>query len=349
MKLIRHPRLTIVALNLWAALAVTVSGCDSDSRHRARQPEALPSVPVEAVEATVAVPARQVEIMGTVQAADRASIAAKISGNITRLPVKLGSRVEKGALLAAISAGEISAKLLQAQAQLDQAERNLKRERNLLAQNAATPETVKSLEEARQIARAAYDEARTMLSYATITAPFDGIITSKSANVGDLATPGRELLELEGEDRLQVITDVPEAMILDLNLGDTLEVAIPAAGLNLAGSIVEIAPTADPRSRTAPVKLDLPADPKLRSGQFARVSLPSNRGEAILVPAAAVLQFGQMERIFVIRDGYAQLQLVKTGLHHGDTVEILAGLEAGDQVAIAGHQHLRDGQPVILR
>ena len=126
--------------------------------------------------------------MGTVQAAESASIAAKISGNITDILVSPGSRVKQGDLLASISAGEISAKLLQVQAQLQQATRNLAREQSLLKKNAATVEMVKTLEDTKKIAEAAYKGARTMLSYTSINAPFDGIITKKHTNVGDLAT-----------------------------------------------------------------------------------------------------------------------------------------------------------------
>ncbi len=140
---------------------------------------------------------KQVEVVGTVQAVEQAEISAKISGNIVAFPVDLGSRVKQGDLLAELNAGEISAQVRQAKAQLEQTRRNLEREENLLKKNAATPETVKSLEDTARIATAAYRETRTMLDYTRITAPFSGIITRKMANVGDLATPGKPLLQIE--------------------------------------------------------------------------------------------------------------------------------------------------------
>ncbi len=322
-----------------------LAGCRSD-HPAALTAEELPTLPVTLFTVKQSAPVRQVEIMGTVQAADSAEIAARISGTIQTLTVNPGSRVKKGDLLITISAGEMSAKVLQAQAQLEQVTRNLTRERSLLQKNAATPTTVKTLEESQRIAEAAYNEARTMLSYTQIKAPFDGVITMKMANVGDLATPGKPLVRLDDESRLQIMAGVPETLVLGITIGDTLPVYIPAADLSLSGEVTEIAPLADPLSRTAPIKIHVNLNSKLRSGQFARVSLPGSRGAALMIPDGAVLRYGQMEKVFVVREGKARMQLVRTGLHFGDQVEIVSGINDGDQVVVAGNKELQDGQPV---
>ncbi len=328
---------------------IILSSCKSE-HPAAQEPEAvLPNIAVRTIIAEQSSPARQVEIMGTVQAAESASIAAKISGNITDIPVSPGSRVKQGDLLASISAGEISAKLMQAQAQLEQATRNYTREQGLLKKNAATVEMVKTLEETKRIAEAAYKEARTMLGYTSITAPFDGIVTKKHASIGDFATPGSPLLQLESESSLQVITHIPESLILEISIGDRLPIYIPAADVRITGIVEEVAPTADPRSRTAPVKLHIPSQEKIRSGQFARVSLPGTKGSAILLPETAVQPFGQMERVFVAENQTARMRLVKTGLKHGDRIEILSGIEPGEEIVVSADARLQDGQPVSLQ
>ncbi len=340
-------RLTYL-LPICAILLLALTGCESGQH--AEQPTAaeLPAVEVQVITAEETEPPRQIEIMASVEAAQSASVAARISGNITELPVGLGSKISAGDLLVVISAEEIKAQLSQAQAQLEQARRNLARERSLLEKNAATPESVKTLEERTRIAQAAYNEAQTMLDYTTIRAPFDGVITSKPANVGDLATPGKTLLTLENESSLQVITDVPEALVLDLTIGDTLPVKIEAADMEVSGTITEIAPTADPTSRTAPVKLKIPTSPKIRSGQFARVSLPGSRGTSIMVPKSAVYSFGQLERVFIEQDGLVRLQLVKTGRVVNDLIEVLSGVSAGDRVVVSDSRELTDGRKVTV-
>ena len=149
-----------------------------------RQAADLPTVAVHVQTVQESSSHAQVELVATIQAVQQAAIAAKVTGTITELPVVLGSRVKRGDLLVKISAEEISARLLQAQAQLDQAKRNLAREQKLLKKNATTPETVKSMQDMFAVARASVQEAKAMLGYTAITAPYDGVITSRFNDEG---------------------------------------------------------------------------------------------------------------------------------------------------------------------
>ncbi len=286
------------------------------------------------------------EMAATLQAAERAAIAAKVTGVVTRAPVVLGAAVRAGDLLVAISAEEINARLNQAEAQLAQARRNLEREQNLLAKNAATPDAVKAMADQYAMAQATHREARTMLGYATITAPFDGVVTRKNVSAGDLATAGTVLLQIENNHRLQALTAVPESLVLRVALGDVLTVRAPAAGVDVQGTVAEIAPAVDPASRTAQITLDLPPNPNLRTGQFARVLLPGREVRTLMVPDAALVPAGQMDRVFVIDKDIARLRLVRTGLRHEGATEILAGLNPGETVATGNNRLLVDGQPV---
>jgi RND family efflux transporter MFP subunit len=333
---------------LFPLLILVLAGCRSGRHENEQTASQLPAVKVEVITAELETAPLRTEVVGTVQPVHRADIAAKVTGTIEKIPVKLGSRVREGDLLVKITAGEISARVIQAQAQLEQARRNLERERKLLEKNAATAENVKSLEEAFRIAEAAYREATVMLSYTTINAPFDGQIISKNANVGDLATPGQTLLRLENDEELQVVTQVPEGLVLQISPGDTLPVTVPAAELDLAGRVAEIAPAADPLSRTSMVKLDIDENESLRSGQFARVGIPGAGRNTLFVPEAALQFFGQMKRIFVVADNTARLRLVRTGRTADGRVEILTGLEPGEKVVIRHEVKLADGQPIII-
>jgi RND family efflux transporter MFP subunit len=295
----------------------------------------------------------QIEIVGTVQAVDRAEISSKITGNILELPVKLGSHIKQGELLVVISAGEISARVQQARAQLDQALRNLAREQKLLKKNAATPETVKSLQDTVWIAEASHKEAKTMLNYTKVLAPFDGIVTRKIANAGDLATPGKPLLQIEAGDKLEILTDIPEAVIQSISQGTRLSVHIPAVNTRVEGEVTEISPVSDPSSRTTPIKIHIQSQPQLRSGQFARVCLKSEGIESFVIPASAVTMYGQIERVFVNNQGFAALRLVRTGatviLDSGESyMEILSGLDEDDIVITTGNHNLEHGQPLEI-
>ncbi|MDD2466058.1 MAG: efflux RND transporter periplasmic adaptor subunit [Desulfobulbus sp.] len=290
-----------------------------------------------------------VEVVGTLQAKESAVIAAKMTGIITQVPVALGSTVKTGDLLLTISAGEIDARLSQAEAQLSQARRNLDREQNLLKKNASTAETVKTMRNQYNMALAGYNEAKSMLGYMSITAPFDGVISRKDVNNGDLATPGTPLLYLENNRKLQVRSAVPESLVLKIHTGDHLMVKVAAAGALVQGTVIEIAPAVDPNSRTAPVVIDLPVHPDFRSGQFARVLLPGTDTKALLIPETAVVPSGQMDRVFVVEAERAHLRLVRTGLRHEGMVEILTGLTSGETVAISNNRLLENGQQVRVQ
>lgn len=327
--------------------ALTMTGCKDDHTKQSDHSN-HPLAEITAITVEKEKIGALTEIMGSVQAVDRAIIASRVNGHIVKLPVILGSKVKKSDLLVSISAGEISAKLLQAQAQLAQAERNLDREKNLLKKKAATPETVKTLEDIKRIAEASFKEAQTMLGYTRIEAPFDGTITAKSANIGDLATAGKPLLTLENSESLQVIADVPEALVLRVNIGDKLPVYTPAAKLTLVGNVTEVAPTTDPQSHTATVKLSIENHPDLRAGQFARVNLYGGDNDTIMIPESAVTSFGQMERVFVVNNDKAELRLVRTGARRGTKLEILSGLTPGETVITKSNIKLHDGQPIVL-
>jgi RND family efflux transporter MFP subunit len=341
-------------LKKWGALFIVVTltvfllGCDKKEPKPGDSAQLLPPAKVSVNKVIKSIADDQVEVVGTVQAVQRAEISSKITGNIISFPVDLGSRVHQGDLLVKLSAEEISAQVQQAKAELEQAKRNLNREENLLKKNAATEQTVKSLRDRTKIAEAAYKEALTMFDYTRINAPFSGIITRKIGNIGDLATPGKILLNIEADDTLQVLTDIPEAMILQIKKDDRLLVFIPSVKLSIEGVVAEVSPTADPSSRSAPVKLRIPTDPRLRSGQFARVTLATEQAETLTIPTSALMPFGQMERVFVIQEDKARLRLVRTGAQKDGHSEILSGLSEGEMVITAGNHHLLDGQPVII-
>jgi RND family efflux transporter MFP subunit len=289
------------------------------------------------------------EVIGTVHAKLRATINARVSGRIESLPVVLGQSVKSGELLALLDAREIQAKLDQAKAVRDQARQDLKRFESLLRQTAVTQQEFDSVQARARVADASVAEAETMLGYARITAPFGGVISRKLVDVGDLATPGRPLLELEDPSALRLETDIPETLISRVRPGEKMKVRVASLTNDLAGVVSEIAPTADPNSRTFRAQLDLPATAELRIGQFGRVAVPLSEINTVRVPASAVVVRGQMEMVFVVHQQKAELRLVKTGKRFGPEWEIVSGLSADEQVVSEDASRLADGQPVEVQ
>ena len=337
---------------LWTVglVVLILAGCHKeDQRNEPKRSQRLPPVPVHIQ--TVASKARVAteEVVGTVQSRLHAAIEAKVVGRVEKMLAVPGQMVKAGDLLAQLDAREIQARLDQAVALREQSRRDTERLRKLLAENAISRQEFETVESRDRVAAAAVTEAETMLGYTRILAPFDGVITRKLADVGDLATPGRPLLELDDPKSLRLEADMPEALISRIRLGTKLEVRVAAQDAPILAVVSEIAPVADPASRTFKVKLDLPADAGLRAGQFARVTVPVGESRAVRVPVAAVIDRGQMELVFVAANGLAQLRLVKTGKRVGDEVELVSGVDAGEQVIIEGATQLRDGQPLEVK
>lgn len=325
-------------------ILLLTSGCRD--RVETSAVSSLPQVEAQIETVALSMVPVQVELAGTLQAVAQATIAARVAGQIVKLPVQLGSKVKQGDLLVKISAAEINARVQQAETQLAQAQRNLTRETKLQQINASTQTKVKTLKEQVQINAALYREALTILGYTEIKAPFAGTVTDKQVEVGDLASPGASLLKLENSTALEVVIQVPEGLSQYLTLESRLPLTVPAAGLTLHAQIREISPTVDPASRTTQIKLMLPAAPGLRSGQFARVALVDNQAKTLTISSKALRQEGQLQQVFVAEQGMARMRLVRIGAEFDGRTEILSGLKAGDQVVIATIDKLRDGQPL---
>ena len=189
-------------------------------------------------------------------------------------------------------------------------------------------------------------EAEAMQSYTLVRAPFDGAVSRRMAEAGDLASPGVPLLELEGTDAFEIEAEMPETATTGLVPGALVDIEVPAAGLTFQGPVAEVAAAAERRTRSVTVKVAVPAGKPVRAGQFARIQVATARAPAILVPAAAVAAVGQIERVFVVGgDGRAVLRLVRTGPRRADRVEVLSGLAAGERVVLSPGV-LRDGRRV---
>lgn len=335
---------------LFAVLPATLlamSGCKP--AHEAAQQVSLPTAVVKTAVAEAKPFRATEEVVGTVRSKTRAVIEARVGGRIEVLPVSAGQLVKRGDLIAQLEVREIQARLDQAKATLEQASRDLARYTELIKQNVLTKAEYDTAEARQRIAQAAVTEAEAMLGYAKVTAPFDGVITRKLSEVGDIGAPGRGIVELEDPKALRVEANVPEGLVRLIKLSDRMEVISVELSHPVEATVSELAPAADPASRTSLVKLDLPANSGLRLGQFVRVAVPVGEKTSLRLPESAVVLRGQMEMVFVATNNVAQMRLVKTGRKSGNSIEIVSGLSAGERVVVDGAQMLLDGQPLQVQ
>jgi len=234
---------------------------------------------------------------------------------------------------------EAQAAVVQAQAGLDQARAealqvNLRRQEVLAAQAQDNQ------------SRAALDTAEITRAFANIAAPFDGIVSARLVDPGDMAAPGVPLLKIQG-GRLRIEAIVPENNLRFVRLGDALPVEIDALngkGRSLAGRVVEISPQGDPASHTFVIKAQLPANSGAKPGMFARVRFPAGASRQLLVPLSAVWTQQGLHYLFVVDSAnIARLRMVTIGDPIGDRVPVLSGVNPGETIVVAGRERVSDG------
>jgi multidrug efflux pump subunit AcrA (membrane-fusion protein) len=184
-------------------------------------------------------------------------------------------------------------------------------------------------------AEAALAEAKVILSYTVIQAPFTGRLLKKMVDVGDMTSPGQALFYIETASQPEMHATVSESLVRDIQTGQSLAVSVDSMGEVLVGKVREIAPRADPATRTFPVKLSLPADSRLVNGLFGKIRIPHGTYDTLIVPAAAVRESGQLSLVdWRGPDGRISRRIVRVGERHGALVEILSGLQEGEEVLI---------------
>jgi RND family efflux transporter MFP subunit len=243
------------------------------------------------------------------------------------------------------------------------------RARKLLAGEAMTKEGFEAAEARQKETRATLSQAEAMLEVAQyrvkqsqaaaeavmvtekdtlIQAPYDGRVTTKMVEVGDLASPGSPILSLEAAEGFQVELILPESYIRHVRLGQKVNLMIPALSDQTQESIVEtIIPQADAQSRTFYLKVGLSKNGSLKPGLFARVMVPVGEEHVLLIPASAALQRGQLTAVYMVTpEGIARFRLIRTGRTFDEKVEVVTGLEPGARFVVSPSPELVDGAKI---
>lgn len=286
-----------------------------------------------------------------IESVRQATVSAQISGVLTQLTVDAGDRVRRGQLLARIDAREADASVASAGAQVARAEAALAqaqleydRTKSLLAQNFVSQAALDKAEADLKSARAALDAARagttqavTGRSFAELRAPIDGVVSRRLMEPGELATPGRGVVEIHDPAALRAVGTIPQYVLPRTARVERAEIELPAVGIRVKAEKVTVLPAADPRLLSTQVRAELPAElpSGIVPGTAAKVLVPIGRSRKLVVPAAAVVRRGELTAVYVLADNTRQLRQVRVGNRvDGDAVEVLAGLAAGERVAL---------------
>jgi RND family efflux transporter MFP subunit len=351
---------TLKLAALSVAALVSLSGCSSERQQATAPRQTVRNVSVLAVQ-RANVP-DLIEAMGTVRTVRTSDLASQVMGNIVDIRVREGDRVQRGQVLAVIddaqpraaverAASALAAtehQLAAADSDLALAETTLKRYQSLYERKSVSPQEFDEVKARQQgalarrdmaqadqaQARVALAQAHTTLDYTQIRAPFDGVVTAKKAEAGSLATPGMPILTVEDVRLYRLEATVNEDDLRHVRNGQPVPVLIDAIdNAEMQGTVAEIVPAADAATRSFLVKIDLPANPRLRSGLFGRAEVSRGERPSLLIPRSALVERGQLQGVFVLdQNRVAGLRYVTLGRPAGSEIEVLAGLQDGERV-----------------
>jgi RND family efflux transporter MFP subunit len=203
-------------------------------------------------------------------------------------------------------------------------------------------------------ARAAVGVATATESFTTVRAPFDGLVTERLTDPGNLAAPGVPLLRVESDGARQIVVRVDEARAAWVHPGDRVSVLIDVFGeqvvdaTGVEGVVAEVARAVGADQRAFTVKVTVPPTVTARTGSFARMIFRGAPRRALLVPANAIRRHGQVSSVFVVQDGVARLRLIQVGDSLSEGVEVLAGLDPGESIVTSPLQRVVDGTSVTI-
>lgn len=285
-----------------------------------------------------------------VEAVRQSTVAAQISGRVVEINFDVGDVVQKGQVIMRIDARELSQQVAGSKAQLA-------REQASLANAKAQYERTKQLHEQKFVSQAALDKAladynsaqaqmkatlaglgvaETVKGFATIVAPYSGVVAARHVELGEMAVPGKPLMTGFDPRDMRVVANVPQYRVAAVRAASSATIEIPSLDRRIKAAAVMVLPAADEKTLTTRVRLDLPEGTKdVYPGMFARAHFVVGRTRKLVIPESAVLRRSELTAVYVVGEkGATQLRQVRLGVPAGDGwVEVLAGLATGEQVA----------------
>ena len=269
-------------------------------------------------------------------------ISPAVPARIRKIYVEVGDRVRRGQTLVSLDQTNLS----QQQTQIANLERDLQRYKELYEVGGISKQQLEQLQVQLDVAKSA---SNNLAENTTLVSPIDGIVTERNFDSGDMPS-GMHILTIEKFNPVKLKINISENLYTMISKGMDVKVKLEVyPDEEFTGKISLIYPTINQTSHTFPVEITIAnSDSRIRPGMFARVNLNLGTNENILVSDASVLkQTGSNDRhVFVIKDGKADKKVINVGQHLGDHYEVLSGIEAGDEIVVAGASRLSDKQEV---
>lgn len=338
----------------YLAVAAGVAGCngaEADSADAAGFGEGgPPPTPVDVAVARQDTVIDRIFATGQIEALQSIELRPEVSGRLTEILVREGAEVRRGTPLFKIDDSESRAQVARLEAERDLARQALERTRDLIARNASSQADLEQAEASSRSAEAQLELQQIRLDRTVVRAPFGGVMGRRFVSLGDYVDNGTRLTSLQTVNPQRVAFAVPERYAQRLANGQEVVFRVAAvAGREYTGTVEFVDPVVELPARTITVKARVGnRDRTLKTGMFVEIRLATDvRPNAVVVPEDAILPLQGLDFVWAVVDGTAQRRQVQLGVRTPGFVEILSGVEAGEQVVVGGLERLFDGAPVI--
>jgi len=334
-----------------ALLAVLLLGaCQQEQASEAEDSgEETPPVPVE-----TSVPVRgDVYAMYTgtapIEAFAEADVIAKVGGEVRQLLVEEGDEVRKGQVLARLDGERLKLELNESEAKLRKLQRDYERNIDLQSKGLISDGDFEKIKYEMEALEAAFNLASLELDYTQIRAPIDGVVARRFVKLGNTISEGDALFKVTSLEPLVAYLHVPEREYRNVDPGQTVGIEIDAlGGETIVATVSRVSPVVDPQTGTFKITVEIiDQQRRIKPGMFGRIGVIYDvHDDALQIPRSAIIEDQGKASVFVVEDDHAARRLVETGYSNKGMVEILSGLQDGEQVVTVGQASLKQDSRV---
>lgn len=340
----------VVVLALLSLMIVKLKSNQKDVQAKIYIHDAKAAVSVEAINPNEHTFESSLTFLGVFDPNVQNTIGSDASGKIIRINVQEGDKVGKGTVLAKIDDELLQLQLQNAEVTIEGQQNDDNRYSTLVKENAVSGVQAEKTKLGLRQAQIQKKTIQKQLKNTTVVAPFSGTITKKSIDLGSVVGPGTQLFEITDIANLKLTVSVPERDIMKFKLNQSVSINADIYGdRQFSGKVTNISIVAD-KSHNFKVQVTVP-NPKqeLRAGMYGSVRLTNNSSKtALSIPRKAMVGSSKKPQVFVIRDGKAKLVSFTAGTSDGEYIEVVDGLQKGDQIVVKGQVNLQDGSNVKL-
>jgi multidrug efflux system membrane fusion protein len=293
---------------------------------------------------------RTLNLVGTLAPDKEVNIAAETQGKITSLNCEQGDYKSKGSIIASIDDRLKKLAVKSAKIEADKLKKDLERYENLYSGGTSSEQELDNARISYDNAIIALEQAEKELSYTSVTSPINGIITKKLVEIGTYVNAGTPIASIIDISRLKVEINVSEANVYYLKVGSRVEITTDIyPGISFNGRISFISPQGDD-AHNYPVEVEITntSNHPLKSGTFVNVKIDLPGSNALYIPRDALLGSSKEAKVYVIQDGKAKSRSILLGTSSNEYLEVLSGLNEGEQVVQSGQVNLSDNKPVKI-